>query len=323
MSQTLTQKDSYKSLQTTFENTFGVKADRNAYNNYSKKYFTFITDRKGNSYYIDERTNKRVTTAYKKNLESKLTKSYKALQNIGKPIQPTQLKSDFNVLNKQSELSIAKSRGRFFPPAKEGDLPLKGDTPHKVFNAKGELVIKGGKKQYLKNKAILDAEEELRIAQEKSNDVNINRHRQALKVMGIESDIWQNPYYGDQRDYKEGGIYEGKIMPENTTKVTPDEAPTTGNTVSNEVIQSSNPDQNSERKLPASSVEQEKMNRARLKASAYLDKVGAGGRMTPQKLQALALVAPNSKTNAHTLAVRHYFRNDPRFKDKAWQKDFK
>ena len=85
----------------------------------------------------------------------------------------------------------------------------------------------------------------------------------------------------------------------------------------------SNPNPNGEGSLPTSSVEQEEMNRARLKASAYLDKVGAGGRMTPQKLQALALVAPNSKTNAHTLAVRHYFRNDPRFKDKAWQKDFK
>ncbi len=85
----------------------------------------------------------------------------------------------------------------------------------------------------------------------------------------------------------------------------------------------SNPNPNGEGSLPTSSVEQEEMNRARLKASAYLDKVGAGGRMTPQKLQALALVAPNSKTNAHTLAVRHHFRNDPRFKDKAWQKDFK
>ena len=228
MSQTLTQKDSYKSLQTTFENTFGVKADRNAYNNYSKKYFTFITDRKGNSYYIDERTNKRVTTAYKKNLESKLTKSYQEISNVGKLIQTKQVKEDFNVLDKQNDLNIAKSRGRFFPPAKEGDLPRRGDTPHKVFNTKGELVIKGGKTQYLKNKAISDAEEELRIAKEKSNDVNINRHRQALKVMGIKSRTWQNPYYGDKRDYEEGGVYEGKTMPGNTTKVTPAQAPTTG-----------------------------------------------------------------------------------------------
>ena len=231
MSRTLTQKDSYKSLQTTFENTYGVKADRNAYDKYSKKYFTFITDQKGDSYYIDERTNQRVTSTYKKNLKSKLTKSYNAVSNIGKPIQPTQIKADFNVLDKRSSLSTAKSRGRFFSPAKEGDLPPKGDEPHKVFNARGELVIKGGKKQYLKNKAIADSKEELRIAQEKANDVNINKHIKALKVMGINSRNWQNPYYGDQRDYELGGVYEDQDMPKETPKVIPAKAPTTGEVI--------------------------------------------------------------------------------------------
>jgi len=70
-------------------------------------------------------------------------------------------------------------------------------------------------------------------------------------------------------------------------------------------------------KAPASGAMQAEWNEAQRKAAKTLDQIGPGGPMTPEAMQALAIVAPNAKGNRQSLRVLHYFRNDPRFKDKV------
>ena len=268
MSRTLTQKESYNTLKTTFKNKFGVDPGRDAYSKYSKKYFVYVTDPRGNSYYLDEKTNQKVTASYRNKLKSRLQKSSLAINDIGKPIQLSQLKADLDVFDKAHDLSIKKDRARFSTRAKEGDPPPKGDTPRKVLNSQGELVIKGGKQQYLKNQIVNKAEEKLRIAEEKANSININKHANALKVMGITSRTWQNPYYGDQRDYEAGGVYEGQDMPKKTPQVIPAKAPTTGEVLVNKAVLEES--KNKQDKAPAPPVVQ-----ATLKSDVFtLDKDG-------------------------------------------------
>ena len=72
-----------------------------------------------------------------------------------------------------------------------------------------------------------------------------------------------------------------------------------------------------DKRAPASGEMQSRWNEAQRKAAKTLDQIGPGGPMTPEAMQALAIVAPNAKGNRQSLRVLHYFRDDPRFKDKV------
>ena len=73
----------------------------------------------------------------------------------------------------------------------------------------------------------------------------------------------------------------------------------------------------SDKKAPASGALQAEWNEAQRKAAKTLDRIGPGGPMTAEAMQALAIVAPNAGGNRQSLRVLHYFRDDPRFKDKV------
>ena len=72
-----------------------------------------------------------------------------------------------------------------------------------------------------------------------------------------------------------------------------------------------------DKRAPESGEMQSRWNEAQRKAAKTLDQIGPGGPMTPEAMQALAIVAPNAKGNRQSLRVLHYFRDDPRFKDKV------
>ena len=186
MAEPKNKEQSLVSLKSKFEKKYGIPygSTIGIWDRYKAKNLVYITDQKGESYWFDNRTKQRVTSSYKSRTYRELKKSNQAVTNFGK-ISINRLGKSYNLLDLKSQLSIAESRARFYPEAKPGDQPRKGDTPHYTYNKKGELVITGGKIQYQKNKTIRDLKAKIKQAELGISQVVPNRYNRALSIMGL------------------------------------------------------------------------------------------------------------------------------------------
>ena len=206
MAEPKNKEQSLVSLKSKFEKKYGIPygSTIGIWDRYKAKNLVYITDQKGESYWFDNRTKQRVTSSYKSRTYRELKKSNQAVTNFGK-ISINRLGKSYNLLDLKSQLSIAESRARFYPEAKPGDQPRKGDTPHYTYNKKGELVITGGKIQYQKNKTIRDLKEKIKQAELGISQVVPNKYNRALSIMGL----GKKPTTVSKVDYKNVKIVDG------------------------------------------------------------------------------------------------------------------
>ena len=187
MAEPFNKKQSLDTLYTTFGERYGLSVNKNTlslnlYKDYKNKHFKYITNPEGESYWLDERTNQKVTNAYKNKIRKELKSSWQAILNFNK-ISLDRAGKVFNLIDLKNQLSIAKDRGRFFTEAQQGDKPRRLDKPRYTYNKNGELVITGGQTQHYKIQRIKDLEEKVNNAEAKVNAVLPNRYNKALQII--------------------------------------------------------------------------------------------------------------------------------------------